>query len=57
MWLFHYFIFERDYDFSKSKRACILLNKNRNFNKKETESKMKNLTHGFRVTKLVLQLI
>ena len=57
MWLFHYFIFERNYDVSKATRACILLNKNINFNKNETESKMENLTHNFRETKLVLPLI
>ena len=39
------------------KRPCILLNKNINFNKNETESKMENPTHSFRETDLVLQLI
>ena len=36
---------------------CIILNKNINFNKNETESKMENPTHSFRETNLVLQLI
>ena len=36
---------------------CILLNKNVNFNKNETESKMENPTHSFRETNLALQLI
>ena len=45
------------YDILKSKSTCILSNKNINFNKNETESKMENPTHSFRDTKLVLQLI
>ena len=57
MWLFYYFNFERNYDVLKSKSSCILLNKNINFNKNETESKMENPTHSFRETNLVLQLI
>ena len=44
-------------DVLKSKSPCILLNKNLNFNKNETESKMENPTHSFRETNLVLQLI
>ena len=36
---------------------CILLNKNVNFNKNETESKMENPTHSFRETNLAFQLI
>ena len=40
-----------------SKSPYILLNKNINFNKNETESKMENLTHGFSDTNIVLQLI
>ena len=43
MWLFHYFNFERNYDLLKSKSPWILLNKNINFSKNETESKMENL--------------
>ena len=35
----------------------ILLNKNINFNKNKTESKMQNPTHQFKETNLVLQLI
>ena len=50
-------IFERNYDVLKSKSACILLNKNINFNKNETESKMEKPTHSFRETNLVLQFI
>ena len=40
VWLFNYFNFETNYDILKSKSPCILLNKNINFNKNETESKM-----------------
>ena len=57
VWLFHYFHFERNYDFLKSKSPCILLNKNIDFNKNKTESKMENPTHSFTETNLVLQLI
>ena len=35
---------EKSHDILKSKSPCILLNKNINFNKNETESKMKNCT-------------
>ena len=55
-WLFYYFHFERNYDVLKSKSPCILLNKNINFNKNKTESKMENPTNSFRKTNLVLQL-
>ena len=48
--------FERNYDVLKSKTPCILLNKNINFNKNETESKMENHTHSFREMNLVFQL-
>ena len=57
MWLFYYFCFERNYDFLKSKSPCFLLNKNINFDKNETGSKMENPTHSFRETNFVLQLI
>ena len=57
MWFFYYFNFERNYDVLKSTSPCILLNKNINFNKNETEPKMENLTHSFREANLVLQLI
>ena len=40
VWLSYYFNFESNYDVLKSKSPCILLNKNINFNKNETESKM-----------------
>ena len=53
----YYFNFERNYDVLQSKSSCILLDKNINFNKNETESKMGNPTHSFRETNLVLQLI
>ena len=36
---------------------CILLNRNVNFKKNETESKMQNPTHSFGETNLMLQLI
>ena len=45
MWLFYYLDFERNYDVLKSNNPCILLNKNINFNKNETELKMENPTH------------
>ena len=57
MWLFYCFNFERNYDVSKSKSPCILLYKNINFNKNETESKMENPTYILRETTRVLQLI
>ena len=41
VWLFYYFNFERNYDVLKSKSPCILLNKNINFNKNETDRKWK----------------
>ena len=41
----------------KSKSPCLLLNKNINFNKNETESKIENATNTFREMNLVLQLI
>ena len=43
VWLFYYFNFERNYHVFKSKSSYILLNKNINFNKNETESKMEIL--------------
>ena len=57
MWLFYYFNFEKSYDVLKSKSPCILLNKNINFNKNETKSKIENPTHSFRETNLVPQPI
>ena len=48
MWLFYYFNFERNYEVVKSKSSCLLPNKNKNFNKKETGSKMENPIHSFR---------
>ena len=55
--LYYYFNFERNYDVLKSKCPCILLNKNKDFNKNETELKMENPTQSFRETNFVLQLI
>ena len=52
-----FFNFERNYDVLKSKNPCILLNRNINFNKNETESKLKNPTYRFREMNLVPQLI
>ena len=57
MWLLYHFNFERNQDVLKSKSPCYLLNKNINLNKIEGESKMENLTHTFRETNLVLQLM
>ena len=45
---FYHFKPERNYDVLKSKSPCILLSKNINFNKNETESKMENPMHSFR---------
>ena len=42
--LFYYFYFERNHEVLKSKSPCFLFNKNRKFNKNETEPKMWN-TH------------
>ena len=44
VWLFCYLNFQRSYDVLKWKSPCILLNNKINFNKNETESKMKNPT-------------
>ena len=47
MWLFYYFNFEKNYDVLKLKSPCILLNKNVNFNKSKTDSKMERQTLCF----------
>ena len=47
----------RNYVALKSKCPRILLKKNINFNKNETESKTENPLHNFRESNLVLQLI
>ena len=57
VWLFYYFNLERNYEVLKSKSSCILLNKNINFNKNETKSKMDNPTTSFRETNFALQPI
>ena len=57
VWLFYYFNFEKNYDVLSSESQCILLNKNKKFNKNETVSKLENRTGSFREAKLVLQLI
>ena len=54
VWLFYYFNFQRNYSVLKSKSLHFLLNKNINFNKNETESKMENPTQSFRETNLEL---
>ena len=41
----------------KPKGEFILLSKNINYNKNQTESKMENPTHSFKETNLVLELI
>ena len=51
VWLF-YSNFERNYVL-KLKSPSIFLNKNINFDKNETGSRMENPTHGFRETNLV----
>ena len=43
-----FIFFERNYDVLKSKRQSILLKKNINSNKKETEWKIENFTNSFR---------
>ena len=48
MWLFYNFCFERNYDVLTLKSPCFLLNRNTNFNKDETESKMENPTQFYR---------
>ena len=53
----YYFNLERNYDVLKSKSPCILLNKNLNFDKNETESTMENPTNSLRETNVVLQFI
>ena len=50
MYGFSIFQFEKNYE-------VLIMNKKVNFNKNETESKMENLTHLFRKTNLVLQLM
>ena len=57
LWLFCYFNFERSYDVLKSKSPCILLSKNKNFDKNETESRMEDATHSFREISPMLQFI
>ena len=52
MWLFYYFNFERLYEVLKSKSPCILLDKNTNFSKNETESEMESPINNFRETNL-----
>ena len=46
--VFCYFNFEKNWDVLKSKSPCILLNKNINFTKNESESKIENPTHSFK---------
>ena len=57
VWLFYYFYFQRNYDVLRSKSPCFLSNKNTNFNKNETESKIENPTYSFRGVNLMLQVI
>ena len=54
-WFFYYFSFEVNYDVLKSKRPCILLDKNINFNKKRNR-KLK-IPHSYKETNLVFKLI
>ena len=48
VWLFYYFNFAKNYNVLMAKSPCILLNKNKNFNKNEMKSKMENPTPSFR---------
>ena len=57
LWMAFVFNFKRNYDVLKSNSPCILLNKNINFDKNQTELKMENHTHNFREMDLVLQLM
>ena len=57
VWRFYYSIFERNVWRFEVKSPCILLNKNINFNKNETESNIENPTDIFRETNLKLQVI
>ena len=57
MRLFYSFNFKRNYDVLKSKNPRKFLNKDINFSKNETESKMENTPHSFRETNLVFQFI
>ena len=54
---FCYFYFEMNYDVLKWKSPCLLLNKNINHIKNETESKIENSAHGFSVMNFVFQLV
>ena len=57
VWFLYYSYFERNFYILKSESLCSLLNKNMNFNKNETESKLENPTHRSREINLVLQLV
>ena len=48
-------ILKKNYDVFKSRGPCILLNKNINFHKNETE--LKKPTHSFKKATLVLKFI
>ena len=52
MWVFFCFNFERNYGVWNPKSPCILLNKNINVNKNETEPKTENPSYSFRQTNL-----
>ena len=54
---FYHYNFGRNYSVSESNSPSILLNKKINLNENEKELKMENLTHSFRESKLVLQVI
>ena len=54
---FFYYYFERNFAVLKSKTPCFLYNKNKKFNKSETETKMENPIHSFRGMTHVLDLI
>ena len=57
VWFLYYSYFQRNFYILKSESLCSLLNKNMNFNKNETESKLENPTHRSREINLVLQLV
>ena len=52
MWLFYYFNFGKNYNVLKSKSPRFLFDKDINFNKNETESKMENPRHVSKETNL-----
>ena len=57
MLLFYYFNFEKNNDILKSKGPYFSFNKNINFKKNKTESKVESPKHTIREMNLMFQLI